>query len=186
MACDPCKDCTSSKHSCRRPFTNLRLFRTESFSRACSTTSPTGKVGKCRSGHLRRKIQTWLFVFLWSTTRTDLVKKRRSTISRLALGMMSEFIFSKHPVFTCSNILQTSVLMKRKRGGGAGTHLKSEPENHLMLVSMTLAYNQLCLFSKENVESEQVASSDSYFHRRIESGRSYSVISPQTTSLCIV
>ena len=135
---------------------------------------------KVQSGHLRRKIQTWLLVFLWSTTRTDLVKK---CISRLALGMMSEFIFSKHPVFKCSNILQTGVLMKGKRGGGAGPHLKSEPENHLMLVSMTLACNQLCLFPQINVESEQVASSDSYFHRRIESGRSFSAISPQTTSL---
>ena len=30
---------------------------------------------------------------------------------------------SNHPVFKCSNILQTGVLMKRKKGGGVGTHV---------------------------------------------------------------
>ena len=58
---------------------------------------------------------------------------------KLALRMISEFIFSQHPVFKCSNILQTGVLLKRKKGGRAGTHFNNEPENHLILVNMILA-----------------------------------------------
>ena len=81
--------------------------------------------------------------------------------------MISKLVISKHPV-KCSNILQAGVLMKRKKGGagggggggGAGTHFKSEPENQLMLVNKVLAN----------------------LHRRIDSGRSYSVSSPHTRS----
>ena len=66
---------------------------------------------------------------------------------KLALRMISEFMFSKHLVVKYSNMFQTSVLMKRKKGGGgAGTHFKSEPGNHLMLVDLTVACNRLCLF----------------------------------------
>ena len=43
-----CKHCMSCKNSFRRPGTNLKVFQTGSSSRACSTTSPTGKVGRCR------------------------------------------------------------------------------------------------------------------------------------------
>ena len=65
---------------------------------------------------------------------------------KLALRMMSELVISKNPVFQCSNILPSGVLMKRKQGKGCGTYFKHEPENHLTLVNMTLAYNQLCWF----------------------------------------
>ena len=41
-----CNDCTSCKNSCREPDTNLINFQTGSSSRACSTTSPTGRVRK--------------------------------------------------------------------------------------------------------------------------------------------
>ena len=40
------KHCKSSKHSCRRWGTDLRLFGTKSFSRACLGIPPTGKVRK--------------------------------------------------------------------------------------------------------------------------------------------
>ena len=64
----------------------------------------------------------------------------------LALRMISELLISKHPLFKCWNVLQTGVLIGRTKGGGAGTHFKNEPENHLMLVQMTLACDHLCLF----------------------------------------
>ena len=60
--------------------------------------------------------------------------------------MINELLISKHPVFKCWNILQTGVFIGRTKGGGAGTHFKNEPENHLMLVHMTLACDHIYLF----------------------------------------
>ena len=63
----------------------------------------------------------------------------------LARLLVNELLMSKHPVSKCSNILVTSVLMRRKKGEGATTHFKNEPENHRTLVNMMLACHQLCL-----------------------------------------
>ena len=50
--------------------------------------------------------------------------------------------------------------MRRKGGGGAGTHFSwNDPENHLMLVNMTLVCNQL-FFRNEKVDPEQEARTD--------------------------
>ena len=50
--------------------------------------------------------------------------------------------------------------MRRKKGGEAGTASKNEPENHLMLLNMILACNQLCLFFEvKNLDTEPDASS---------------------------
>ena len=49
---------------------------------------------------------------------------------KLASVMTSELTISNHPVSKCSNIAQTGVLMKRKQGGGAGTHFKNEKSSH--------------------------------------------------------
>ena len=118
------KTCTSYKNSYRRPGTHLRVFQTWSSSRACVSTTPTGKVGRPkqhvelqRSGYFHSKIQTRV---------------------------------CKHPVFKCSNILQTGALVKRKKGGGVGTHFKNETDNHRMLVNMVLACNPLSLFFAVN------------------------------------
>ena len=43
---------------------------------------------------------------------------------------------------------QTSALMKRKKGGGDGTHFENESDNHRMLVNMISACN--LLFPKKN------------------------------------
>ena len=96
----------------------------------------------------------------------------------LALRMINELLISKHPLFKCWNILQTGVLIGRTKGGGAGTHFKNEPENHLMLVQMTLACDHLCLFFFHK------NSTDWNLHPRIQSGRSHGVSPPRATSLC--
>ena len=77
--------------------------------------------------------------------------------------MISEFMFSKHLVLKYSNIFQTSVLMKRKKGGGgAGTHFKKEPGNQLMLVNLILACNQpLSVLRSARSDPEHDASSES-------------------------
>ena len=38
--------------------------------------------------------------------------------------MIRELIISKHSLFKCSNILKAGVLMRKTKGGGAGTHFK--------------------------------------------------------------
>ena len=50
--------------------------------------------------------------------------------------MIRELTISKHSLFKCSNILKAGVLMRKMKGGGAGTHFKNEPLKYLMLVSM--------------------------------------------------
>ena len=77
--------------------------------------------------------------------------------------MMRELITSKHPVFKCSNILQTSGLMRREKGGGVGTHVSNEADNSRTLVKMILACNQL-LFRSAKLDPEQDARSDSNLH----------------------
>ena len=57
--------------------------------------------------------------------------------------MINDLVISKPCVSRCSSIPRIGVLMKRNKGGGAGTHFKTEPENHLMLVNMTWACNGL-------------------------------------------
>ena len=96
----------------------------------------------------------------------------------LALRMINELLISKHPLFKCWNILQTGVFIGRTKGGGAGTHFKNEPENHLMLVQMTLACDHLCLFFFHK------NSTDWNLHPRLQSGRSHGVSPPRATSLC--
>ena len=49
----------NSKHSCRRLGTIPKAFRTGSILRACSTTSPTGKVGRCKI-NVQLKRMKWL------------------------------------------------------------------------------------------------------------------------------
>ena len=59
--------------------------------------------------------------------------------------------------------------MMRKKGG-AGMHVKNEPENHPMLVHIMWVCKQLCVcFTVQRFDSEQDASSVSYFNPSIES-----------------
>ena len=52
--------------------------------------------------------------------------------------------------------------LKRKKGGGVGTHFKNESDNHRMLVKMILARSQLCVFSAvKHLNPEQEVSHDS-------------------------
>ena len=61
-----------------------------------------------RSGFLRSKIQTWLLVFRF---RKDVGRPSHKHADgdwdELAPTLIGELIISKHPVFKCSNILQT-------------------------------------------------------------------------------
>ena len=56
-----CKYCTSCKNSCWRPGTHLSFFQTGSSSRACSTTSPTGKARK-RKTNVQLKRMKYLVI----------------------------------------------------------------------------------------------------------------------------
>ena len=76
-----------------------------------------------------------------------------------ALRMMSELITSNPPVFKRSNVFPTGVLMNRKKGGGAGTHFKNEPDNRAI---------SFFLKRSEKLDPEQDASSDSNIHSRTE------------------
>ena len=70
--------------------------------------------------------------------------------SKLALMIEEKLVTSKHPVFKCSNMLQTGALLKRKTGGGGvGNHFRNEPDNHRLLVNMMLSSYQHC-FSQWN------------------------------------
>ena len=91
---------------------------------------------------------------------------------KFALGMISGLIISKHPVFKCSDILQQGVLMKCKKRSACGTHFRKEPAYYLMLVTMVLVRRKLFVFRAEELDTEQDASSASYFHSRIESRKS--------------
>ena len=55
-----------------------------------------------------------------------------------------ELITSKRPVFKFSDMRQTGTFTSKK--GKPGMHVKSEPQNNLMLVNMVLACNQFFLF----------------------------------------
>ena len=62
--------------------------------------------------------------------------------------MIGEVITSKHLVFKCTNILQSGVLMKRKKRVGEMERIsKTSTKITLMLVKMILACNQLCLLT---------------------------------------
>ena len=75
------------------------------------------------------------------------------TCNKLALGMVDQLIISKHPVFKCLNILQSIVLMKRKKGKRSWNAMRNRAANHLMLVNMIWACDRLCLFPhKKNVD----------------------------------
>ena len=93
-----CKYCKSSKHSCRKPGTNLRVVQTVLLPRAFSTRSLTGKAPKGTSNtsssserisYLRSTIQTWLWVFLWSI-RKDMDMQRSTTISPICRRVMGQ------------------------------------------------------------------------------------------------
>ena len=73
---------------------------------------------------------------------------------KLALRLISEFLFSKHPVFKCSNILPTDVLMKRKRGGEPIS--KSEPDAREFDIGVQ---SSLSVSRSTNVDSEKDVSS---------------------------
>ena len=78
-----CKYCKSCKNSCRRPGTYLIVFQTEASSRACSTTSPTAQVKRCKASvwTARKKWSLMqqdseLLVFQWSRIGTILEIQR--------------------------------------------------------------------------------------------------------------
>ena len=105
---------------------------------------------------------------------------------KLAVKMKDKLITSMHPVFKGSNMLHTGALMKRKKGG-VGTHFRNEPDNHSHARRNDLGVQStLFIFRSERMEPEQDATSDSNHHCRVASGKSHSVSSPQTTSLCSV
>ena len=123
-----------------RPGTHLRVFHAGSSSRACSATSPTGKASKCNLhkclaqvkevAHVRGKIQTWLLVFCgpgpeqtWADEERPSHQYSDPEWGKFALIVtMSELFTRKHPALKCSNIIQRGAVMKRKKGGGVGTH----------------------------------------------------------------
>ena len=54
-----CNCCKTSKNLCRRPGTHLRVFRTGSSSRACSTTSPTEEVRRFKTNVQLKRMATY-------------------------------------------------------------------------------------------------------------------------------
>ena len=135
-----CKYCASCKNSCRKLGMNLRIFPTGSCSQVCSTTPPTGKgqAGKPKWPSVQHDSDLPLSVSVVHDRKRPghgmksdhLTSFQTEDWDELALNMVSEFVIRTHPVFTCANILQYGVLVKKKKGGGIGTHFKNEPENH--------------------------------------------------------
>ena len=127
------KDCENSKNSCRKiifasMFNDITSWESHSYQAKCR--APDRK-----SSYLRSKIQTWLLVFLWSKIRktVEIPRKKRphhmfagGGWDILALRMINELLRSKHPAFKFWNILQTGLLMRRRKSG-ARTHFKNEP-----------------------------------------------------------
>ena len=152
-----------SRSSCWKLGANPSVFQKGSFSRTCSMTSRSGKEQK-DTQHVSLKRKKKLVVLHDSelvigvsmvqdqkrpgnTTKTDhLTHLLTEDGANLAVRMVNKFVGSKHPVFECSAIPQTGVLMRREKGRGAGTHFENESENHLMLVNLVLACNPLGLF----------------------------------------
>ena len=75
--------------------------------------------------------------------------------------MISAFYHQQIPVFKFSNMLPSSVLMRGKKGGGAGTHFKIEPKKSLASECDIGVQSALPVCRSRNVDSEQDASSDS-------------------------
>ena len=80
---------------------------------------------------------------------------------KLAPMMISEFVISKHTVFKYSNILHSGVLVRRQKGGGAGTQ-KNGPENQSSRVREfdVGVYSTRSVVRSEKMNSEKGASSD--------------------------
>ena len=166
---------TSPRYPFRGRRANLRVLPVGPFSRACSTTLPTGKVGRRKKNEAKEVPLPRQDSDLVNGVVVVQHQKRPGGWDNLALHMANKFVVSKHPEFNCSNIPQSVVLVRRKEGRGAGAHCKTEPENHGLHVHMIVACYQLCYLKATRCQRK--------LHSRIESGRSHSVSSPQTTSL---
>ena len=148
----------SPKNSCRRPGTNLKVFLAGSSLRALSTTT---KVMRCKANVWTAR-KKWallqqdsdLFFGVFGDPGSEQTWKYKVSIKaiftlwqgrwdKFASVMLGEFVTSKHPVFKCSNILQTCIPTSKK--GKPGGHFKNEPGNILMLVNVVLACNQFSL-----------------------------------------
>ena len=69
----------------------------------------------------------------------------------LASVMIRYCSTSKHPVFNCSNMLQTSFLTLKKREAWHALQ-KDEPQNNFMIVNTVLACNQLLFAVKKCIQ----------------------------------
>ena len=120
-------DTSGHMNSCRRLVTHLRVFQTRSSSQARATISPTGKVRRCEkcpaqanevaSWTARFRPGNWFFFGIGSEKLGNTIKNDH--LDELALKMVGKYFTSKHPVFKCSNMLQTGASMKRKKRGGS-------------------------------------------------------------------
>ena len=198
QTCKCCKYCKSSKRSCRRSETGQdlgnfldRIFFAFMFD--CITCKSWKVQDQCpaqaKEGATYAagfRLGYWCFCGPGSEKTWTCNKDRPShqfadgEWDNLALRLISEFLFSKHPVFKCSNILQTDVLMKRKRWRRRTWNEFQKASQ--MLLNLILACNHLCLFlAVQTWIQKKMSVPDSYFHRGIESGKSHSASSPQTT-----
>ena len=172
-------------HSWRRLATNLRVFLTGPFSRACSTTSPTAQVGRCKMNvwlkakevailAARFRAGYWCFFGSGSDTTCKRNECRPSYQSAdggwdyLALRMEKELTIGKHRVSEHSSIKCFDEVKDRRRSWNAF-------ENRVRKSSHARENG----FGVQSTPSVCVRS-------KIESRRNCSVSSPQTTSLCSV
>ena len=111
------------------------------------TTSQTGRVRRCKKARdvatYAARFRPGYLCFCGSGSEKTWQMNEDQPSHQIADGewdkfvsrMISEFVFSKHPVFKCSNIPLTGELMKPKKGGGVGTYFKNKSDNHRMFVN---------------------------------------------------
>ena len=111
-------------------------FPDRTLSRACSATSPTGKVGRCKI-HFYVKRKKWELAQQDSdlVVAVSVIQDQNRLGHMMKIGHLTIFIDGEW-----DTLALRMYLMRRTKRGGAGTHFPNEPENRLILVNVMLAY----------------------------------------------
>ena len=105
---------------------------------------------------------------------------------KLALRMISEFMFSKHLVLKYSNMFQNKCVdetKERRRWSWNSFQKRARKSSHAR-GSDSGVQSTLSVLRSAGSDPEQDASSDSCFHHGIASGRNRSVCSPKKPHVC--